>query len=97
MGTEEGPQGSGRNCYSEPLRPTRRRCVGFFCAVGPLILKPSSDFASIARRGLGAVNVSRNDLFKAWFTKNYVRHAVVPLQDHEAWLANILTDWQFTA
>jgi len=26
-----------------------------------------------------------------------VRYVVVTLQDHEAWLANILTDWQFTA
>jgi hypothetical protein len=62
-------QASGPNCCSEPVRPTRRRCVGFFCAVGPLILKPSSDFASVARRGLGAVNVSRNHLFKVSFTK----------------------------
>ena len=33
----------------------------------------------------------RNDLFKVWFTKNGVRYVVVTLQDHEAWLANILT------
>jgi hypothetical protein len=39
----------------------------------------------------------RNDLFKVWFTKNDVRYVVVTLQDHEAWLANILTSWQFTA
>jgi len=26
-----------------------------------------------------------------------VRYAVVTLQDHEAWLANILTGWPFTA
>jgi len=31
------------------------------------------------------------------FTKNDVRYVVITLQDHEAWLANILTSWQFTA
>ena len=30
-------------------------------------------------------------------SKNGVRYVVVTLQDHEAWLANILTSWQFTA
>jgi hypothetical protein len=29
--------------------------------------------------------------------KNCVRYVVVTLQDHEGWLANILTGWQFTA
>jgi len=26
-----------------------------------------------------------------------MRYVVVTLQDHEAWLANILSSWQFTA
>ena len=30
-------------------------------------------------------------------SKNGVRYVVVTLQDHEAWLANILISWQFTA
>ena len=53
--------------------------------------------APSALASLFPTNVSRSDLFKAWFTKNGVRYVVVTLQDHEAWLANILTSWQFTA
>jgi hypothetical protein len=38
---------------------------------------------------------SRDDLFSVLF-QNGIRYIVVSLTEHEAWLTDILTTWQFT-
>lgn len=45
---------------------------------------------------LEIVDVVRDDLFTVLFQKNGVRYAVVTLPEHENWLTDILTTWQFT-
>ena len=45
---------------------------------------------------LEIVDVVRDDLFTVLFQKNGIRYAVVTLPEHENWLTDILTTWQFT-
>lgn len=44
---------------------------------------------------LEIVNVLREDTFKVWFTKNGVLYVVLALDEHEAWLTDLLQSWQF--
>jgi len=45
---------------------------------------------------LEIVDVVRDDTFKVLFHKNGVRYGVTTLSQHEAWLTDILTTWEFT-
>ena len=44
---------------------------------------------------LEIVDVIRDDMFTVLFQKNGIRYVVSALPDHEAWLTDILTTWQF--
>ena len=41
------------------------------------------------------LDVIRDDMFTVLFQKNGIRYVVSALPDHEAWLTDILTTWQF--
>jgi predicted CoA-binding protein len=45
---------------------------------------------------LEIVDVVRDDLFTVLFQRNGIRYVVVTLPNHEAWLTDLLTTWQFT-
>lgn len=44
---------------------------------------------------LEIVEVLRDDTFRVLFAKNGVLYSVVTLPEHEAWLTDILTSWEF--